>query len=250
MSKAQDELQGEAALQALLAWVGERLGPKTLDSLADGDYGQDTKAHRAALARLATGDLEPLRPMRPAPGEVLALARWNPVAKNAPAEEHWRRLFSCVALLIAASFEENRGRTFSVNESLAGALESLLAVCPEQAPALLALVDRLESIGAMRGEEVFAPLARLVVEAHSKSPPEVLGALLAEAEARATARPLLGRATRRRYGRLLEITAHDLRHELWGVLLDKPLKGFGDDPEYAALKTKWEALALPRRGSG
>ncbi len=63
------------------------------------------------------------------PREVLELTRWDEPPHDPSFERrHWRRAFSCAALLRASGEPENQGHLYGQNTSLAGLIDSLDAL--------------------------------------------------------------------------------------------------------------------------
>ena len=127
---------------ALLAAVSRGLTPADLRAIAESDYGYAAAESLAALQRLARGDLAALRPLTGNPREVLELTRWSePRADDLPG--HRGRLFSCVALLIAAADPADAGLTCAIPATLLRAIASAQVALPDRTADLRALVGPL-----------------------------------------------------------------------------------------------------------
>ena len=199
--------------------------------IAEADYGYGTDEHFAGLRRhVETGRWAPLHWH---PREALELTRWDEPPHDPGFERrHWRRAFSCAALLRASGEPANQGHLYGQNSSLAGLIDSLdaladmplakprrllVASLAEPAAACLAwLIPRAASDEA--GEAAFFGLGLLWFALALDVPDAALVALAdwlmaVEDEAASPWRAGIGAGMPGRW--LLDGTCFDQRHALW-----------------------------------
>lgn len=222
------------------------LSPGDLDAIAGADFAGEFPAHREALEALRVGRREVLAPMGWNPREALALTRWSKPSRDNLAG-HRQRAFACVGLLVAASLPEDEGRTVSLNETTAAAVDSLWITAPDEAPALVALLELLIALPGFASEAAHLALGKfLLLEAKGASASGLVAALDEADRLASDFRSLdfsMASPPRGRFGWVFGLTSYNQHRSLWLDLLDQAIARLKTKAACAVVIDRMEALA-------
>jgi hypothetical protein len=155
---------------SLVAAISKHVDDKMLLSIANADYGRNVEKYFEALRQIRD-EQKVFAPMERQPGKVLSLTRWIIPSDDkyidtldSAHKQHIVRAFGCAVLLRAAADPTNDTYLHGDNVTIAGLLDSLLALEPPiQREALRFFTWRVQNLPQNDSENPFYVLALLVL---------------------------------------------------------------------------------------